>query len=107
MQITIYFADDDEYLITRAQEESKIHRTSVSALLLTALEYYFEGERRVGEILVDQGILEQADLEKALEVQGNDKGKPLGEILLSLDLIKPTDLRRALVIQRKGDANGA
>ena len=41
MQLTVYFAEDDLYLIKRAEQEAVASRQSVSAILLTALENYF------------------------------------------------------------------
>jgi len=55
-------------------------------------------QRRLGEILVDEGIISRESLDKALKLQ---KSK-LGEILVELGACKPEDLERAVQLQRLG-----
>ncbi len=101
MQMTIYYTEEDQYLIDKVEEEAETHRKSKSAVILTALERYLEQNRRVGEILCDMGRLEPKQLQEALEKQKNQKGRKLGEILLAEDMVRSQDLNRALAIQGK------
>lgn len=41
-------------------------------------------DRRLGQVLVDQGAISKEDLERALEVQKSSPGKKLGEILIDI-----------------------
>ena len=100
MQITIYYKEQDQYLIDKGEEKANRERRSKSAVILSILESYFEAEQKVGEILRDLGALEQAQLREALELQDNeDKEKRLGEILMEKGYVKEIDLDRALQIQ--------
>jgi len=59
-----------------------------------------EGGKRLGEILVDSGLLDQEALQQGLAEQrlrGN--GELLGEVLLSLNLIEEETLLSALHMQ--------
>ena len=103
MQMTIYYTEEDQYLIDKVEAEADAHRKSKSAVILTALEYYLERGRRVGEILCDMGRLEPKQLQQALEKQEKDSnGRRLGEILLAEEMVRAQDLNRALAIQGKG-----
>ncbi len=56
--------------------------------------------KKLGELLIEQGVLDQAKLQQALTVQqrrGN--GELLGEVLLTLGLIKREALLSALQMQ--------
>ncbi len=99
MQMTIYYTEDDQYLIDKIEEEAEAHRKSKSAVILTALEHYLERNRRVGEILCDMGRLQQKELQAALGMQKKAGGQKLGEILLAEDMVRVQDLNRALAIQ--------
>lgn len=54
--------------------------------------------RRVGEILIDDGVITAAQLEEALAVQGERGGK-LGAVLLDAAMVSPRQLLRALAAQ--------
>lgn len=54
--------------------------------------------RRIGEILVEAGIVSDDQITKALELQ-RTQGKRLGEVLLHEGLVTPRDLVRALAVQ--------
>lgn len=104
MQMTIYYDNEDAYLVERAKQEAELSRQSLSAVILTALENYFLKEQRLGQVLIGMGRLKQADLDTALGEQRKRPHTPLGEILLALEMITPADLKRALAIQRKDKA---
>ena len=56
--------------------------------------------KRLGELLVEQGVLDQEKLQQALgEQQQRGKGELLGEVLLTLGLIKEEVLLSALRTQ--------
>ena len=56
--------------------------------------------KRLGELLVEQGALDQEKLQQALaEQQQRGKGELLGEILTTLGLIKEETLLSALQMQ--------
>jgi hypothetical protein len=52
----------------------------------------------LGELLVERGIIRQAQLEKALALQ-QEKGGLIGEILVGLGLVKEEDIAQALTMQ--------
>lgn len=101
MQMTIYYTEEDQYLIDKVEEEAEAHRKSKSAVILTALERYLEQNLRLGEILCDMGRLAPEQLEEALEVQKTQEERKLGEILLAKEMVRTQDLSRALAIQGK------
>lgn len=61
---------------------------------MSAKEKYF----RLGELLIKEGIINQAQLEKALSVQRQEHGR-LGEILIKLGIIKEDQLITILAKQ--------
>jgi len=75
-------------------------RKSRSAVLLSILEDYFESDKRLGEILVDIGVLSHANLSKGLDLQKTKfADKLLGDILLEEEYVTPEAVERALLIQ--------
>lgn len=106
MQATIYYSEEDAYLIRKVDEKGQRERKSRSAVILSILEEHFEREKRLGEILVDLGVLTHADLAKGLELQKTRfTEKLLGDILLEEELVAPDAVERALMIQ--GRSRGA
>jgi len=56
--------------------------------------------KRLGELLVEQGVLDQEELQQALtEQQQRGKGELLGEVLVALGRIKEEALLSALRMQ--------
>ena len=102
MQVTIYLTEGDAYLLRLVDEVSQRERKSRSAVILSILEEHFERNHRLGEILVDLGVLSTADLEKALKAQGETfTDKLLGEVLASEHGVDEEAIERALAIQRR------
>jgi len=100
MQTTIYYNEEDSYLIKQVDAKSQRERKSRSSVILSILEEYFESEKRLGEILVDLGVLSHSELAKGLELQKTQfADKLLGDILLEEDLVAPEAVERALIIQ--------
>jgi hypothetical protein len=100
MQTTIYYSDADSYVIKQVDMKGRRERKSRSAVILSILEEYFEREKRIGEILVDLGVISHADLSKGLELQKTRfTDKLLGDILLDEDLVEQEAIERALIIQ--------
>ncbi|MCF7890491.1 hypothetical protein K9M78_04660 [Candidatus Bipolaricaulota bacterium] len=99
MQTTIYYKDEDEYLIDKVEEKANRERKSKSAVILSILEEYFEAERRIGEILNDMGAVTFDRIKDALEAQEQGTDKKLGEILVENDYVREVDLDRALQVQ--------
>ena len=100
MQTTIYYSEDDSYLIKQVDCKSQRERKSRSSVILSILEEYFESEKRLGEILVDLGVISHSELAKGLELQKTRfTDKLLGDILLEEELVLPEAVERALVIQ--------
>ena len=100
MQVTMYFSDEDKYLIDLVDEKARRERKSRSAVVLSILEEYFEREKKVGEILVDLGAITPEVVERALELQRKEKSsRPLGEILVERGFVDEPEVRRALIIQ--------
>ena len=100
MQTTIYYNNEDAYLVGQVDAKGRRERKSRSAVLLSILEDYFESEKRLGEILVDIGVLSHANLCKGLDIQKSKfADKLLGDILLEEALVTPEAVERALMIQ--------
>jgi len=101
MQTTIYYREEDEYLIRKLEEKASRERKSKSACLLSILENYFEAKKRIGEILSDLGMISKENLQKALDKQKKEENRrKIGEIMLEENYIKEVDLDRALDIQK-------
>ncbi len=100
MQTTIYYNESDSYLVKQVDAKSQRERKSRSSVILSILEEYFESEKRLGEILVDLGVISHSELAKGLELQKTRfTDKLLGDILLEEELVPPEAVERALVIQ--------
>jgi len=100
--MTIYYTKADQYLIDKIDEKAYRDRKSRSAVILTILEQYFEGNKKLGEILVDMGKLKPKELEKALEMQKKEGNKRrIGELLVEEGLVEEKDVQRALAIQSR------
>lgn len=54
--------------------------------------------KQLGELLLDRGIINQAQLDQALNVQKN-KGGLIGEILVELGFVKEDDIAQSLTAQ--------
>lgn len=107
MQTTIYYNEDDSYLIKQVDGKSQRERKSRSSVILSVLEEYFESEKRLGEILVDLGVISHSELAKGLELQKTRfTDKLLGDILLDEELVPPEAVQRALVIQGRHRPEG-
>ncbi|MBS3766348.1 hypothetical protein KGY71_07485 [Candidatus Bipolaricaulota bacterium] len=104
MQTTIYYREEDQYLIDKLEKKANRERKSKSACLLSIVEEYFEAENRVGEILTDMGALGADKLQEGLEKQKAEKnGKKIGEILVEEDYVREVDLDRALQVQSRSE----
>jgi hypothetical protein len=100
MQTTIYYSENDAYLMEQVDAKGRRERRSRSAVLLSVLEEHFEREKRLGEILVDLGALSHGDLAKGLDLQKSEfAAKLLGDVLLEQDLVGKEAVDRALIIQ--------
>lgn len=100
MQTTIYYAQDDAYLMEQVDQKGRRERKSRSAVILSILEEHFERNKRLGEILLDLGAVTHADLAKGLTLQESKfTDKLLGDILLEESLTSPDAIERALIIQ--------
>ena len=102
MQATIYLTEEDSYLLRLIDESSRRERKSRSAFILSIIEEHFEKGRRLGEILVDLGVLSEADLAHALTLQKETfADKLLGDVLVSEHGVKEESIARALTIQSR------
>jgi len=100
MQTTIYYSEDDAYLMEQVDAKGRRERRSRSAVLLSILEEYLEREKRLGEILLDLGALSHGDLAKGLDLQKSEFAeKLLGDVLLEQELVGKEAVDRALIIQ--------
>jgi len=102
LQVTVYLTEQDRYLVRLLDEQSRRERKSRSAVILSVLESHFEQNKRLGEILIDLGVLSQADLDRMLQLQESGfADKLLGELLVAENDIDERDVRRALEIQSR------
>ena len=100
MQTTIYYSSDDAYLVKQVDSKGQRERRSRSSVILAILEEHFESEKRLGDILLDLGVITHADLAKGVELQKTTfTEKLLGDILLEAEIVPPEAVERALVIQ--------
>ena len=67
MQTSIFYREEDAYLIKLARSRAKRERKSLAAVILEALEVYLERGRSVLEILQD---MEAITKEKIVELEG-------------------------------------
>lgn len=102
MQTTIYYSDEDQYLIDLVDQVARRERKSRSAVILSILEEYFERDKRLGEILVDMGVISPRQIEQGLAYQQESEEKrPLGEILVERGLAPSVAVERALAVQSR------
>ena len=102
MQVTIYLTEEDTYLLRLIDEQSNRERKSRSAFIPSIIEEYFESGHRLGEILVDLGVLSEADLAHALTLQKETfADKLLGDVLVSKHEVEEKSIARALTIQSR------
>lgn len=102
MQVTLYYSEEDKYLLDLVDRLALQQRKSRSAVIMSILEEYFERDKRLGEILVDLGAIERERVEKALaEQEREDRRRRIGEILVEKGWVRPQDVERALVIQSR------
>ena len=106
MQVTIYYSDEDQYVLDLVDQQARRERKSRSAVILSVLEEHFERNKKLGEILVDLGAVSHSDVQKSLELQKNTfTEKLLGEILVEQQGVKKEALERALAIQSRFKPN--
>jgi hypothetical protein len=102
MQLTIYYTEEDLYLINQVEAKAERERRSKSAVILSIIEEYFERKKRLGEILCDLGKLSPEKLNQAIELQKKEgSSRTIGEILLAKKWVDENDLIRALMLQGK------
>ncbi len=70
----------------------------ISAPELSTLEPPLPARKRIGEILIERGKLDQANLERARRLQGESREK-LGALLVTLGLCAQRDVAEALAAQ--------
>ncbi|HUU41165.1 MAG TPA: chemotaxis protein CheA [Desulfatiglandales bacterium] len=59
------------------------------------------GERHLGEILIEKGVVSEQDLEESLELQKKDPDKKIGEILVERKKVETKEVVSALREQKK------
>jgi len=102
MQVTLYYSEEDKYLLDLVDKLALQQRKSRSAVIMSILEEYFEREKRLGEILVDLGAIDPGRVAQALKEQEKEgRRRRIGEILVEKGWVRPQDVERALVIQSR------
>jgi len=102
VQVTLYYNDEDQYLLELVDELAERERKSRSAVIMCILEEHFERGKRLGEILVDMRAITPQDVQEALVEQSSSSGngpRRLGEILVARGCVRDETVRRALVVQ--------
>lgn len=100
MQVTLYYNDEDRYLLGLVDALAERERKSRSAVIMSILEEHFERGKKIGEILVDMGRVAPRDVEEALAYQQSVKvPQRLGEILVEKGLVGNEEVKQALVVQ--------
>ena len=101
MQMSIYYKEEDRYLVELVEKVAQRKRMSKSAMILSILEEYFEAEKRIGQILKDMQAIEGDQLEEALGLQEKEDDRKLGRIMVERDYVKEGQLQQALQVQRR------
>jgi len=102
VKLTVYITESDKYLLGLVDRQARRERKSKSAVILSLIEEHYEKSRKLGEILVDLGVLSEATLEDSLRKQRQDSAKRLiGEILTDDEGISTVHIQRALEIQNR------
>lgn len=102
MQVTLYYNEEDKYILDLVDRIARQQRKSRSAVIMSILEEYFERDKRLGEILVDLGALSPARVDQALREQEREGHRRLiGEILVEKGWVRAQDVERALLIQSR------
>jgi len=102
MQVTLYYSEEDKYLLDLVDKLALQQRKSRSAVIMSILEEYFERNKRLGEILVDLGAIDPGRVAQALKEQESEgRRRLIGEILVEKGWVRPQDVERALVIQSR------
>jgi hypothetical protein len=102
MQMTIYYTKEDQYLIDKIDEMAYRERKSRSAVILTILERYFEGQKKLGEILSDMKKVNPQEIEKVLQLQRKEGNRRrIGELLVEKKVVSEKDVQRALAVQQR------
>ena len=102
VQTTVYYSEEDQYLMNLVDQVARRERKSRSAVILSILEEYFERDKRLGEILVDMGFVQPHQIEEGLKRQSElSEHKPLGEILVEEGLVPTEAVERALAVQSR------
>jgi len=100
MQMTIYYNEDDRYLVDQVDELANRDRKSRSAVILTILEAFFERNKKIGQILQDQGLLTAEEVDEILQIQKSEgKDRKFGELATERGLVSLRHVQRALSIQ--------
>ena len=60
---------------------------------------YISGKYRLGEYLLNAGMLEQNQLDKAIELCQNQNEQKFGEILIKEKFVKPEDIKAILIMK--------
>ena len=74
MQTTIYYSDEDAYLVKQTDAKGKRERKSRSSVILSVLEQHFECEKLLGDILLQEQLVPPEALERALLIQTRGRG---------------------------------
>lgn len=105
MQMTIYYNDEDRYLVDQVDKMANRDRKSRSAVILTILEAFFERNKPIGQILQDQGLISSDDVEQILHLQKNeDANRKFGELATERGYVSLRHIQRALSIQELSQA---
>jgi metal-responsive CopG/Arc/MetJ family transcriptional regulator len=83
-------------------EKAERERKSRSAVIMAILESFLEQDKKLGEILVDMGVVTQSQLEEALKEQSEGtERKMIGEILVEKGWINDKQVWQALLVQER------
>lgn len=95
MQTTIYYKEEDEYLIDKVAEKAERERKSKSAVILTILEQYFEGDETPAQILCDKDIITKEELE------GNEDLSTGEELKKEFSDVSDAEIEAAITLSNK------
>ncbi len=101
MQVTLYYGEEDQYLLKLVDHQAERTRRSRSAVIMAILEEHFERNHRLGEILMDMGLATPQEVDRALNKQRDGWKQPIGEILAQEGVLSDRAVHRALLVQNR------
>ena len=73
MMISVYYRQEDEWILQKVDEICVRQRKSRSAVILSILEHYFERGKKMGQIFRDMGLISEKKNRTDVKGRGNNQ----------------------------------